>query len=281
LLENEEIKRHIQELLHKGHVCPISSPCGSPIVLVQKKDGTWRLCIDYWALNKIIVRNRYPIPQIYDLLDQLTGAKYFSEIDLNSVYQQVPIEYTDVWKTSFKSKGLFEWLVMPFGLTNAPSTFMRMMDDILQPFTNTFVVVYLDDILIYNKTWAEHLQHIQQVLHTLRQHKLYANLEKLSFGMDMVHYLAYIVDRHGVHVDLAKIQVIHDWPVPTRLNELRSFLGLTNFYRRFVLGFSHIAWALSQVTRGGAKEKFVWSMSQQQAFDGRHSNSTWPPCGIS
>jgi hypothetical protein len=182
-------------------------------VLVQKKDETWRLCIDYRALNKITVRNQYLIPQIDDLLDQLKGDKYFSKIDLKSGYHQVPIEKTDVWKTSFKSKeGLFEWLVMPFGLKNAPTNFMRMMDDILQPFTNYFVVVYLDDILIYNKTWVEHLQHIQQVLHTLWQHKLYANLEKCSFGMDMVQYLGYIVDAHGVHVDLTKIQVICDCP---------------------------------------------------------------------
>jgi hypothetical protein len=155
---------------------------------------------------------------------------------------------------------------MPFGLTNAPATFMRMMDDIVRPFTNTFVVVYLDDILIYIKTWDEHLHHIQQVLHTLRQHNLYANLEKCSFGMDMVHYLGYIIDQHGVHVDAAKIQVIHDWSAPTTLTEFRSFLGLANFYRRFVLGFSHITWALSQITRGGGKEKFAWGWPQQ-AFD--------------
>ena len=138
-----------------------------------------------------------------------------------------------------------------------------MMDDILRPFTNTFVVLYLDDNIIYNKTWAKHLQHIQQVLHTLRQHTLYANLEKCSFSMDMVHYLGYIIDQHGVHVDLAKIQVIHDWPASTTLTKLRSFLCLGNFYCRFMLGFSHIAWALIQVTRGGGKEKFMWGMSQQ------------------
>jgi hypothetical protein len=130
---------------------------------------------------------------------------------------------------------------MPFGLTNSPTTFMRMMENILQPYTNTFVVVYLDEILIYNKTWAEHLQHIQQVLHTLRQHKVYTNLEKISFVMDKVHYLGYIIDQDGVHVDPAKIQFIRDWPAPTTLIDLRSFLGLANFYYRFVLGFSHIA----------------------------------------
>jgi hypothetical protein len=179
LLENEEIKRKIQEILHKGYIHPISSPCRIPIMLVQKKDGTWRLYIYYRDLNKITVKNRYPIPRINDLLDQLTRDKYFSKIDLKSSYHQVPIEQTDVWKTTFKSKeSLFEWLVMPFCLTNALTTFMRMMDDILRPFTNNFVVVYLDGILIYNKTWAENLQHIQQVLHTLRQYKLYANLEK-------------------------------------------------------------------------------------------------------
>jgi hypothetical protein len=213
LMENDEIKCQIQELLQKGHIRPNSSPCGSSIVLVQKKDETWRLCIDYKALNKITVRNRYPIPRIDELLDQLKGEKFFNKIDLKSGYHQVPIKPTNVWKTNFKSKeGLFEWLVMPFGLTNAPTTFMRLMDDVLRPFTNSFVVVYLDDILIFNRTWEEHMRHIQQVLSTLRQHKLYANLEKCSFGMNKVQYLGYIVDEHGVHVDPAKIQVICDWP---------------------------------------------------------------------
>jgi hypothetical protein len=264
LLENEEIEQYIQELLHKGHIHPSSSPCGSPIMLVQNKYGTWRLYINYRALNKIIVRNWYPIPRINDLLDQLTGAKYFSKIDLKFGYDQVPIEQIDVWKTTFKSKeGLFQWLVMSFGLTNSPATFMRMMTDILQPLTNNFVVVYLDDILIYNKTWAEHLQHIQQVLHTLRQHKLYTNLEKFSFDMDRFHYLGYIIDQHGVHVDLAKIQVIRDYPAPKTLIELQCFLGLANFYHRFMLGFSHIAWALIQISRGGGKVKFTWGQSQK------------------
>jgi hypothetical protein len=156
---------------------------------------------------------------------------------------------------------------MPFGLTNALTTFLRMMDNLLHPVTNSFVVVYLDDILIFSRSWEEHLQHIQQVLNTLRQHQLYANLEKCSFVMTQIQYLGYIVDEHGVHVDLAKIQVIRDWPALATLTELRSFLDLANFYHRFVLGFSHIAWALSQVTKGGGKAKFVWIESQQKAFE--------------
>jgi hypothetical protein len=144
---------------------------------------------------------------------------------------------------------------------------MRLMDDVLRPFTNSFVVVYLDDILIFSRTWEEDMWHIQQVFITLRQHKLYANLEKCSFGMNKVQYFGYIIDEHGVHVDPSKIQVICDWPDPTTLIVLRSFLGLANFYRWFVLVFSHIAWALSQVTKGGGRAKFVWGKEKQRAFD--------------
>jgi hypothetical protein len=152
---------------------------------------------------------------------------------------------------------------MPFGLKNAPTAFMRLMDDVLFPFTNSFVMVYLYDILIFNRTWEEHMQHIQQVLNTLRQNKLYANLEKCSFGMNRVQNLGYIVDEHGVHVDPAKIQLICDWIAPNTLTEIQSFLGLANLYRRFMLGFSHIAWALNLVTKGGGRENFVWGKEQQ------------------
>jgi hypothetical protein len=161
-MENDKIKCQIQELLQKEHIRLISSPCGSLFVLVQKKYGTWRLCIDYIELNKIIVRNQYPIPIIYEFLDQLKGEFFFRKIDLKFGYHQVPIEPIDVWKTNFKYKeGMFEWIVIPSGLKNAPTTFMRLMDDVLRPFTNSFVVIYLDDILIFNKTWEQHMQHIQ------------------------------------------------------------------------------------------------------------------------
>lgn len=200
-------------------------------------------------------------------MDQLNGAKSFDKIDLKSSYLQVPIEPTDVWKTAFKSKeGIFEWVVMPFGLTNSPTTFMRLMDDIFRPFTNSFMVVYLDDIFIFSKSWEEHLQHIQQVHQTLRQHKLCANLEKCTFGMSQVQYLGYIIDECGMHVDSTKIQVIQDWLALTTLTEIHSFLSLANFYRRFVLELSHITWPLIQIAKGGVKAKFSWSESQQKVF---------------
>lgn len=250
-LENDVIKRKIEELLQKGHIRRRSSPCGSSIELVQKKDGTQRLCIYYQVLNTITVWNRYPIPQIDDLLDKLKEAKYFINIDLKSSYHQVPIEPFDVWKTSFKSKeGLLEWFFMPFGLTNSPATFMRLKDDILDAFTNTFMMVYADDILIFKQFQEEQLHHIRQVLQNVQRHRPCVNLEKLTFGMTQVQYLGYNIDEQGVHMDLDKIQVIQDWPTPTTLTKLHKFLGLTSFYCRFVLGFSHITWPLSQVTQG-------------------------------
>jgi hypothetical protein len=160
-MENEKIRCQIQDFLQKGRIRPNSSPCGRPIVWVQKKDETWRICNDYKSLNKITVKNRYPIPKIDELLEQIKEENFFNKIDLKFGYHQVPIEPTDVWKTTFKSKeGLYECLVMPIGLTNAPTTFVRLMDDVLRPFNNSFVVVYLDDILIFNITWEEPMRHI-------------------------------------------------------------------------------------------------------------------------
>jgi len=161
-IENAKIKKHVQELLEKGFIRPSTSPCRSPIVLVRKKDGSWRMCIDYRALNKIMIKNPYPLPRIDDLLDQLREAIYFSKLDLRSGYHQVRVAEQDAWKTTFKTKqGLCEWPVMHFGLTNAPATFMRVMNDVLRPSIDDFVIVYLYDILVLGKTWEEHLKHVK------------------------------------------------------------------------------------------------------------------------
>ena len=168
VLENAEINKHAQEFIGQGIVRPSASSCGSPIIHVPNKDGTWRMCVDFRYLNKIMVKNHYPLPHIDDLLDQLKHAVYFTKLELRSGYHQIRVVEHDIWKASFKTKhGLFEWLVMPFGLTNAHATFMQVMNDVFRPFIDDFIIVYLDDILIFNRTREEHFQHVRQILSVL------------------------------------------------------------------------------------------------------------------
>jgi hypothetical protein len=170
VMENDEINKQIQELFEKGVIMPNTSPCGSPIVLVPKKDGTWSMCVDFRVLNKIMVNNRYPLLRIDDLLDQLKDAKYFTKLDLISGNHQIRIVEGDIWKTTFITKqGLFEWMVMLFGVCNAPATFMRVMNDVLRPFLDDCVIVYLDEILIFSKSCEEHVMNVKQVLDVLKK----------------------------------------------------------------------------------------------------------------
>ncbi|KAA0037817.1 pol protein [Cucumis melo var. makuwa] len=231
--ELKELKVQLQELLDKGFIRPSLSPWGAPVLFVKKKDGSMRLCIDYRELNKVTVKNRYPLPRIDDLFDQLQGATVFSKIDLRSGYHQLRIKDGDVPKTAFRSRyGHYEFIVMSFCLTNAPAVFMDLMNRVFREFLDTFVIVFIDDILIYSKTEAEHEEHLRIVLQTLRDNKLYAKFSKCEFWLKQVSFLGHVVSKAGVSVDPAKIEAVTGWTRPSTVSEVRSFLGLAGYYRR-------------------------------------------------
>ncbi|KAL0537620.1 hypothetical protein IC582_026603 [Cucumis melo] len=263
--ELKELKVQLQELLDKGFIRPSVSPWGAPVLFVKKKDGSMRVCTDYRELNKVTVKNRYPLPRIDDLFDQLQGATVFSEIDLRSGYHQLRIKDGDVPKTAFRSRyGHYEFIVMPFGLTNAPAVFMDLMNRVFREFLDTFVIVFIDDILIYSKTEAEHEEHLRIVLQTLRDNKLYARFSKCEFWLKHVSFLGHVVSKAGVSVDPAKIEAVTGWTRPSTVSEVRSFLGLAGYYRWLVENFSRIATPLTQLTRKGAP--FVWSKACEDSF---------------
>ncbi|TYK11555.1 ty3-gypsy retrotransposon protein [Cucumis melo var. makuwa] len=235
------------------------------ILFVKKKDGTMRLCIDYRELNKVTVKNRYPFPRIDDLFDQLQGVTVFSKIDLRSGYHQLRIKDGDVPKTAFRSRYRhYEFIVMSFGLMNARAMFMDLMNRVFREFLDTFVIVFIDDILIYSKTEAEQEEHLRTGLQTLRDNKLYAKFSKCEFWLKQVSFLGHVVFKAGVSVDSAKIETVTSWPRPSTVSEVRSFLGLAGYYQRFMENFSRIATPLTQLTRKGAP--FVWSKACEDSF---------------
>ena len=260
-----ELKKQLEELTKAGFIQPSKSPFGAPILFVKKKDGTMRMCVDYRALNNITVKNSYPLPRVDELFDRLQGAKYFSKIDLRSGYHQIRIDPEDVPKTAFRTRyGHYEFLVLPFGLTNAPATFMHLMHQTFRKFLDEFVLVFLDDILIFSNTLEEHERHVKQVLEVLRKEKLYAKESKCEFFKDEVEFLGHIVGRNGIRMMQDKVEAVRAWPVPARVTDVRAFLGTAGYYRKFIKDFSKTSTPLSELTKDDVK--FEWGAKQQSAF---------------
>jgi hypothetical protein len=265
--ENEEVKRQVQDLQDKGLVRESLSSCVVPTVLSPKKDGGWRMCTDSRVINKITIRYRFPLLRMDDLMDSLSGANYFSKIDLKSGYHQIQMREGDEWKTTFKTnEGLYEWLVMPFGLTNMASTFMRLMNEVLREFIGKFVVIYLDDILIFSKTKAEHLRHLAIVMRRLQQEKLLINLKKCSFMQTELIYLGFVISANELKMDPEKVEVIRNWPSPRNVFEVRSFHGLASFYRKFIRNFSGINTAMMDTVKKWHKV-FQWTVEAERSFN--------------
>ncbi|GJW32778.1 putative nucleotidyltransferase, ribonuclease H [Tanacetum coccineum] len=267
----QELLGQLQELQDKGFIRSSHSPWGAPVLFVKKKDGSFRMCIDYRELNKLTVKNRYPLPRIDDLFDQLQGSCYFSKIDLRSGYHQLRVHEDDIPKTAFRTRyGHFEFTVMPFGLTNAPAVFMDLMNRVCKPYLDKFVIVFIDDILIYSKTKEDHEVHLRLVLELLRKEKLYAKFSKCEFWLQEVHFLGHVVNQSGIHVDPGKIEAVKNWKAPTTSSEIRSFLGLAGYYRRFIANFSKIAKPLTSLTQ--KNQKYVWGVEQEEAFQTLKNN---------
>ncbi|XP_069152666.1 uncharacterized protein [Solanum lycopersicum] len=262
--ELKELKLQLKDLTDKGFIQPSISPWGAPVLFVKKKDGTLRMCIDYRQLNKVTIKNKYPLPRIDDLFDQLQGSSFFSKIDLRSGYHQLRVREGDVPKTAFRTRyGNYEFLVMSFGLTNAPAAFMDLMNRVRE-YLDSFVIEFIHDILIYSKTKEEHEQHLTLTLQVLRQHQLYAKFSKCEFWLRSVTFLGHVVSDQGVEVDPRKTEAVKKWPKPLTPTDIRSFLGLGGYYRRFVEGFSSIAAPHTALTK--KKSKYEWTETCEKSF---------------
>ncbi|GJU72173.1 putative reverse transcriptase domain-containing protein [Tanacetum coccineum] len=261
----QELSNQLQELTDRGFIRPSTSPWGAPVLFVKKKDGSFRMCIDYRELNKLTIKNRYPLPRIDDLFDQLQGSSIYSKIDLRSGYHQLRVREEDIPKTAFRTRyGHYEFQVMPFGLTNAPAVFMDLMNRVCKPYLDKFVIVFIDDILIYSRNEEEHANHLRIILELLQKEKLYAKFSKCDFWIHIVQFLGHLIDSQGLHVDPAKIEAVKNWTSPTTPTEVRQFLGLAGYYRRFIEGFSKIAKPLTKLTQ--KNKNYVWSEEQESAF---------------
>ncbi len=264
-LELKALRTYLDENLATGFIRPSSSPAGAPILFVKKKDSSLRLCVDYRGLNAVTVKNRYALPLIHELIDRLSTARVFTKLDLRGAYNLIRIKEGDEWKTAFRTRyGHFEYQVMPFGLANAPASFQALMNNILRPYLDIFVIVYLDDILIYSQDTEEHTQHVKQVLEKLYQAQLYCKLEKCIFHATQVDFLGHRISPQGIQMDPDKTKSIQSWPTPSSIKEVQSFLGFANYYRRFISKYTSLALPLTQLLHKDTP--FAWHPAQEDAF---------------
>jgi hypothetical protein len=263
--ELKELKKQLEDLVDRGFICPSVSLWGAPVLFVRKKDGSLRMCIDYRELNQVTIKNKYPLPRIYYLFDQLKEATVFSKIDLRSGYHQLKVKEADIPKTAIRTRyGHVKFLVMPFGVTNAPSVFMDLMNRVFHKYLDQFVVVFRDDILVYSATREDHEEHLKAVLSILREKKLFAKFKKCKFWLKDVSFLGHVISEARVAVDPKKIEAMINWERPSNVNEIRSFRGLAGYYQRFVEGFSKLSGPLTALTKKNAR--FIWSDECEECF---------------